>query len=378
MHRREFLKTGGAAALGLAVGGCASRSAPQAAPSAGGPLRRVNLVPVDCSMDRITRTTVGLRPFRPTGWLVKPERFGAKTVIHNYGHGEAGMSMAWGTGALAADLALPDLERRAGVIGCGVIGLTAARQLQRRGFDVTIYAMAVPPHTTSNMSKADFGPWMPRANLLTPQWVSQFRRAQKIAYDELQLLVGPRYGVSWIDHYNLLDVAPTESELRRIHPEPLPDDNIASVLLEPGEHPFASKYATRRPELSMEPTVYLDALSRDVITFGGRIVIRKFDALRDLMALPESLIVNCTGLGARALFGDESLQPSWGQLTVLVPQPEVTYSVASMMPRSDGIVLGGGPAPNTWSLAVNEEAQRQVVERHAAIFRAMRAPRGKM
>ena len=115
-----------------------------------------------------------------------------------------------------------------------------------------------------------------------------------------------------------------------------------------------------------------------VITFGGRIVIRKFDALRDLMALPESLIVNCTGLGARALFGDESLQPSWGQLTVLVPQPEVTYSVASMMPRSDGIVLGGGPAPNTWSLAVNEEAQRQVVERHAAIFRAMRAPRGKM
>jgi hypothetical protein len=38
-------------------------------------------------------------------------------------------------------------------------GLTAARQLQRRGFDVTIYAMTVPPDTTSNMSTAGFTPY---------------------------------------------------------------------------------------------------------------------------------------------------------------------------------------------------------------------------
>jgi D-amino-acid oxidase len=37
--------------------------------------------------------------------------------------------------------------------------------------------------------------------------------------------------------------------------------------------------------------------------------------------LPESTIVNCTGLGARTLFGDDQLTAIKGQLTVLLPQP---------------------------------------------------------
>ena len=49
-------------------------------------------------------------------------------------------------------------ERRAAVMGSGVVGLTSARELQRRGFDVTIYAATVPPDTTSNMSLAGFTP----------------------------------------------------------------------------------------------------------------------------------------------------------------------------------------------------------------------------
>jgi len=31
-------------------------------------------------------------------------------------------------------------------------------------------------------------------------------------------------------------------------------------------------------------------------------VIRKFDTPHDLMSLPESIVVNCTGLGSKALF----------------------------------------------------------------------------
>ena len=62
--------------------------------------------------------------------------------------------------------------RRAAVLGCGMVGLTCTRQLQRRGFDVTIYAMTVPPHTTSNMSLAG---WTPTSGLVnfrtrTPEW----------------------------------------------------------------------------------------------------------------------------------------------------------------------------------------------------------------
>ena len=141
MDRRTLLKTGSMAALGLGLSGCAARTSQPAS------LTRspIVLAPIRASWDRVIRTTVGLRPHRPSGFLLKAEKFDAKTVVHNYGYGGAGISLSWGTGALAADLALEQGDRRAAVLGCGAVGLAAARQLQRRGFDVTIYAIGLDP-----------------------------------------------------------------------------------------------------------------------------------------------------------------------------------------------------------------------------------------
>lgn len=93
MHRRAFLRTGGTAALGVAIGGCAGG---MRAPGATARRRMRTLVPPDVSMDRIIRTTVGLRPHRDSGFLLKAERFDDKTVIHNFGHGGAGMAAGRG------------------------------------------------------------------------------------------------------------------------------------------------------------------------------------------------------------------------------------------------------------------------------------------
>ena len=106
MDRRRLLKTGGLGLLGLGFGGCAVRSSP-----AGSTRAPVRVPPVRASWDRVIRTTVGLRPYRPSGFLVAAERLDDKTVVHNYGHGGAGMSLSWGTGQLAADLALPSIPR---------------------------------------------------------------------------------------------------------------------------------------------------------------------------------------------------------------------------------------------------------------------------
>ena len=386
MDRRSLLKVGGMAALGASFGSCAVRRPARTIPQA--PLR---LPPVSASWDRIIRTTVGLRPHRPSGFLLKAEKLDAKTVIHNYGHGGGGMSLSWGTGFLAAELASQTGERRAAVIGCGAVGLAAARQLQRRGFDVTIYAMAVPPDTTSNMSTAFFAPasGLVQADHRTSAWDAQFMRAADIAYRQLQLLVGSSYGLSWIYTYGLTDEArpPGGAGGPGGTNQNLQNFQAAQVILRPGEHPFPTRYALQRPILRIEPNIYLPSMMRDVVLFGGRIVIRKLEDPRDLMTLGESVIINCTGLGAKTLFGDEELVPVKGQLTVLVPQSEVNYGTNGgvrsptapaapgiyMMPRSDGIILGGTSQRGVSTLEPSEEDRKRIVDGNIQLFAAMRA-----
>ncbi len=99
-------------------------------------------------------------------------------------------------------------------------------------------------------------------------------------------------------------------------------------MLQPGEHPFPTKYAIEREEMRIEPSIYLDALMNDFLMWGGKVVIRKFETPRDVAALSENVIVNCTGLGSKALFNDPELMPLKGQLVVLVPQSEITYGTS--------------------------------------------------
>jgi D-amino-acid oxidase len=386
MDRRSLLKFGGMAAVGLAAQACAPKRA--AKPVVAAPPRPpVRLPIVNAAWDRVIRTTIGLRPFRPSGFVLKAGALDSKTIIHNFGHGGSGMSLSWGTASMAADMALAHGDRTAAVMGSGVVGLTSARELQRRGFAVTIYAATVPPDTTSNMSLAG---WTPTSGLVdfksrTAEWDEQFRTAVRIAYRRLQLLTGPKYGISWIMNY-----APTDNEMAARGSNVLMPDDISNprVLLQPGEHPFPTKYAIERPEMRIEPSIYLDALMNDFLLWGGKVVIRKFDTPADVTTLRENVIINCTGLGSKALFNDAELTPLKGQLTILVPQPEIAYSTSGgarapvtpeagfihMMPRSDGIVLGGTSIRDDWSLTINDEERKRIVDTHIDLFNLMRGP----
>jgi glycine/D-amino acid oxidase-like deaminating enzyme len=325
---------------------------------------------------------VGLRPHRDSGFVVRADKLDEKLLIHNYGHGGAGYSLSWGTAFLATECALAAAERRAAVIGCGIVGLTTARQLQRHGFDVTIYAMALPPDTTSNMAWAAFTPvsGLIANDRRTPQWDDQFRRASVIAYREHQLLVGTGHGVSWIDEYSPISSLEANGRAGRVigagevsGPPLIPDSiGMGRTTLGPGEHPFVTPYASVLPVLRFEPSIYLEALMRDVIAFGGRIIVRKFDTPRDLATLSEPIVVNCTGLGSATLFEDRELIPVKGQLVVLVPQPEVNYTAVGMMPRSDGIVLGHVSQTGNASLEVDEIARDRVLNNAIAFFASMK------
>src|SRR5438309_9091620 len=145
MNRRALIKSASAALLAFGFDGCAtSRIARKISTFPADARSPLKLSLVEASWDRVIRTTVGLRPHRDSGFVLRAEKLDEKLLVHNYGHGGAGMSLSWGPAYMAAEAATEHDQRRAAVIGGGVAGLTSARQLQRRGFDVTIFVIAVP------------------------------------------------------------------------------------------------------------------------------------------------------------------------------------------------------------------------------------------
>ncbi|MDP1837274.1 MAG: FAD-dependent oxidoreductase, partial [Reyranella sp.] len=123
MNRRSLIKFASMGAIGLATQACAPKGAgkPQVAAPTRPPVR---LPLVNVAWDRVIRTTIGLRPFRPSGFVLKAATLDSKTIIHNFGHGGSGMSLSWGTASMATDLAMAHTERTAAVMGSGVVGLT--------------------------------------------------------------------------------------------------------------------------------------------------------------------------------------------------------------------------------------------------------------
>jgi glycine/D-amino acid oxidase-like deaminating enzyme len=81
----------------------------------------------------------------------------------------------------------------------------------------------------------------------------------------------------------------------------------------------------------------------DFAANGGKIENAEFHTPGDFAKLREKTLINATGYGARALFGDQSLTPVRGQLARVIPQPEVNYGLfykdVSFVPRRDGLVF---------------------------------------
>jgi glycine/D-amino acid oxidase-like deaminating enzyme len=84
-------------------------------------------------------------------------------------------------------------------------------------------------------------------------------------------------------------------------------------------------------------------LVSDFLASGGKIEVVEFHSPADLRALRQKTIINATGYGARALFGDESVVPVRGQLARMIPQPDIRYGLiyqhVSFVPRRDGLVF---------------------------------------
>lgn len=372
-NRRNFIKASSILGAGLVTGIAAACSSPKASQK----FMDRNLIAsnkfrqfpkLDISVDRVVKETVGLRPFRKNGFRVEREELDSKTIVHNYGHGGSGWSLSWGTGNLAADLAQATGEKKFAVMGSGVVGLTTARLLQVRGFDVTIYTKDLPPLVTS--SKAT-GTWSPSFTLieddyLTDAFKETWENAARFSFRAYQNLLGLNDIVTWIDEYSLR--GPQGVQRREGFSQRLQLDGLLPQrqILARHEHPFPVETAEKRTTLVFNIPSYLNKHMNDFMSFGGKILIKEFKSLEDIDALPEKCVINCTGLGSKALFNDENMTPVAGQLSFLIPQPEFNYRLTTdngyAIPRKDGIVLGGNWLKGSWDELPKPEQTEKVVK----------------
>ena len=349
--RRRFLRGAAAVATLGALHGC--RLTPAASREDSG--TRLQLSPIRASADRITRVTVCTRPFRAAGPRLDVEKVGVKTVVHNYGHGGSGWSLSWGSGAIATAHAMATGERDIAVIGCGALGMTTALLLQRAGARVTIYAKDLPPNVRSAFAT---GLYTPDSRICleehaTPAFKETWAQmARQSFHSYLGFLGLPGTPVEFIDSYAVFDNPPEEAPRTPPGGRPafaeLQSELLADLMprpdeFGPGRHSLGQRHLLRVSQLMFNLTSYTQALMTEFTANGGRIEVTEFHTPADLARLKEKTLVNATGYGARALFGDQSLVPVRGQLARTIPEPEVGYGLfyrnVGFVPRRDGLVF---------------------------------------
>lgn len=377
VSRRVFLRSG-VALGGAAVTGCAWRGPADGHAHVRRDLSALPFAQPQIDITRIESVHVGFRPFRASGFVARGEPLGNKWLVHNYGHGGGGITLSWGSSVLALR-DLPDLaDKRAVVLGCGVMGLTTARQLQERGFRVTIIAREHYRETTSHIAGGHFAPtgvWARRNE--AHAFDDVLDAAMALSHAHFSTLAGRMDGVYWRENYQLADSPFGERE--PFYATRWPRLFPGRRLLEPGEHPFPSRHAMTYQSLFIEPPMYLAALWEAFVEASGKMVRRDVRAIDELMVLDVPLIANCTGLGARDLFGDTELTPVRGQLLWMAPDARVDYNTHGggegllyMFPRRDGIVLGGSFERSATHREADPALTERIVGEHVRLFGAMR------
>ncbi len=244
------------------------------------------------------------------------------------------------------------------VAGCGVSGLTSAVRLLEAGHEVEIRARELPPETTSNVAAAFWHPYRASQDDPVAEWCTESFSVFRTMADEA---VG---GVV---------MRPVWQLFREPEPDPWWSEIVTGFRHgEPPPDRIAQGY---RDSFSFEAPVidtgrFLPHLLDRVETAGGRIVPM---TIHDLEAAGREfdLIVNCTGLGARRLTGDEELVAVRGEI-VRTANPGLEHILVDehapggltyVIPRIDDCVLGGCYQEGVESLDPDPEIQAGIRQR---------------
>ena len=359
-------------------------------------LRHGEILP-DPDFSLLRRTTpfvVGIRPHRKGGVHLElenepiPSRFGPKFLIHNYGHGGAGITLSFGCASVVADhvrMLMRDMHRRrthpsVAVIGSGVIGLTVAAELRRRWrkLPIAMYTKELDVRkTTSYIAGGQFGPSGIGAEYETEEeqnvLADYMRRSSRRIIELQNSSRAHSYGIALRRDYTL------------DHRNPAYDYYTPTDVIPPyrfGTLPFKKLNTMGREYRTwlINPIILLPRLVAELQRSGVPFRVRRFENKTDFAELRENIIVNCTGYGAKAIMGDDKMVARRGHLVVLrKTHPKQFYffsggcwngRIMYLFCRQNDIVVGGTVQRGNESEAITE-ADEAAFERILSNARAM-------
>jgi D-amino-acid oxidase len=242
------------------------------------------------------------------------------------------------------------------VIGCGVIGLTSALELQAAGARVTIAARALPPDTVSNVAAAFWYPYAVAPQERCLPWAhASLAVFREHARDPASGVLLPRglEAPRWLREVPGARAA-RQGELR------------------PG---FESGVAFEAPVI--ETSIYLPWLMRRFEARGGTLEIARFESL-DAALSRAAVVVDCAGLGARELADDPSVVAIRGQILRVERGAVEEFALAHdadggatyVIPRAHDCVLGGTREEGREDLAADARETADIRRRAAELVPA--------
>jgi len=254
------------------------------------------------------------------------------------------------------------------VVGAGVVGLTTAISLAEAGLSTRVVAAEPPPAVTSAAAGAIWGPVRCGPADRCHDWARTGLEVLGALADEPSAGVHPSHG----------------REVARAAASPPPWTDLLPDLrvLAPAELPagFSSGWSYTAPSVSMP--IYLEYLLSRYASLGGTV---GYATVTSLASVDAPVVVNCTGIGARALVPDESLVPVRGQIVVAenpgISEFYIDHGRAGSsdyvyaFPHGEVVILGGTAEEGASDWAPRRDVSARILRDCAAAFPALRDAR---
>ncbi|WP_096287924.1 FAD-dependent oxidoreductase [Mycobacterium ahvazicum] len=245
------------------------------------------------------------------------------------------------------------------VVGAGVSGLTSALCLAEAGWPVRVWSAAPPERTTSVVAGAVWAP--PRPAERAAETIAWIRHSLEVFRE---LAADPDSGVQLSPALAVGELTATESmssaaqlipALRPAHPTDLPEG-------------FRVGFRATLPMIDMPH--YLGYLTHRLAAAGCEIEEHPVRSLAEA-ADAAPIVINCSGLGARALVGDDTVRPLFGQHVILanpgLRQPFLEINNGPewvcYFPHPQRVVCGGISIPDRWDTTAEPDITERILAR---------------